>query len=217
MSKDKTIESIKYIMQHSPNNDRWNNIWIDERASEEEFHEIYNSLTESGFLVNVRRGTNDIPTNIDIIIHNALEKGLQDPIWGEVLTEIKTHRQNQIELPKAARSSKNQERNVDDNIPKIKNRPIDGWFVEDPDPTLKGKEAQMTRKADEERSRRKASLKKLRQELREKEEGNMEKAVEQAKAVVDILPKTSNVENIQDNTEVRKRDFSKVARSNSSR
>ncbi len=206
MSKEKTINSIKYIMRHLPNNDRWNNIWIDEYSTSEEFQEVYNSLIESGFMVELNRGNHDIPDNINIIMSNALEKGLKSPIWGEVLTEIKTNREKQIELAKSVSTSGDIKTKLDDsNVPKIKNRPIDTWFVQDPDPTIKGKAAIMAREADAKRLKNKEKT------------SNMDKAIEQAKAVIDLLPKTPDIENTQDNTEVKKRKFIKVARSNSSR
>lgn len=219
MSKEKTINTIKYIMSHSPNNDRWNNIWIDEYSTSEEFREVYNSLIESGFMVEFNRGNYDIPDNIDIIMSNALEEGLKSPIWGEVLTEIKNNREKQIDLPKAISTSGDLRTKLDDNIPKIQNRPIDTWFVQDPEPTLEGKAAIMAREADARRLKNKESLSQLRQEFKNKKQttSNMDKALEQAKSAVDILPKLSDGENIEKNTEVEKRKLIKVARSNSSR
>lgn len=206
MSKDKNIKAMKYIMEHSPNNNRWNNIWIDEGTSLEEFHEIRNSLMESGFSVELNKGNEDIPHNVNIIMGNALEQGLQNPIWGEVLVKIKMRRENHIVVPKFTRFAKSE-----DDVPKIKNRPIADWFVEDPEPSVEGKEAQMARKSDERRLKNKEALKKLRQDLKD---SNIKVAVEQEKVPQPILPKTSDVENTHEgNTALQKRNHSKITRS----
>lgn len=214
MSKEKAIQSIKYIMQHSPNNDRWNNIWLDERISKEEFQEMNDSLFESGFLVELQIGNKDIPSNVDILMHNALEQGLQNPIWGEVLTEIKTHRENHIAAPKVSRPA--QSKLTEDNVPKIKNRPIAEWFVPIPD-YIDQKEAMMAKEADERRLKNKEALKKLRQESKNKqvlEDPNIKVAVEQAKNLQDIVTRVSNIENIpQGSTGFKKRKQSKIAKS----
>lgn len=220
MSKEKTINSMKYIMQHSPNNERWNNIWIDEHISKEEFYEVHESLTEAGFSVECTRGNEDIPFNVNIIIDNALEQGLQNPIWGEVLTKIKTDRENHIEAPRTIRSVTTEP--IEDKVPKIKNRPISEWFTEDPEPTLDGKRAIMERAADEKRQRNKEARKILQQEfqLRKDKEAalkaqKMGEAIKQLDNLKSILPKTSDIENSDSNSRMNKRSHKEVARSKS--
>ncbi len=100
---EKEIEQIKFVIQNSPSNDRWDNIWLDMNALEaSDLLSLRESLERAGLSytsdIDKIRGNADIPRAIDVHLNNALQTGLTDPVWGQTLTNVKAARESLARL-----------------------------------------------------------------------------------------------------------------------
>ncbi len=103
-SYEKIIDQIKYIMQHSPQQDRWNNIWTSGVPFDELVY-LKKSLSIAGIKLEEVKNLESVTCAVNVLLDKALEKGLSDPVWGETLTTIKNARER-LNITKSSSSER---------------------------------------------------------------------------------------------------------------